>query len=36
VPGTRELAPANLPLVVVYKVEAETLQVLRVLPGSDF
>ena len=36
VPGTRELTPPGLPLVVVYKVEAETLQVLRVLPGGDY
>ncbi len=35
IPGTRELVPTGLPLVVVYKVEGETLLILRVLPRGD-
>ena len=35
VPGTRELVVTATPLIVVYRIESETVLVLRVLHGAQ-
>ena len=35
VPGTRELGVTSTPLIVVYRIEPETVLILRVLHGAQ-